>query len=400
MSSSEIQELEAQLAQLKQVQANTPREGAEDPAMTPRGGGANAVRALRKVGGDVADGAPSSVVVEQQPPSSSVETATDASSASEQENDDFDLQLYADNGFFPAYVAKPSAAGSTTATTNEASVESETDKAMQVDAPPNWIAKKTPGKFGKVFWSNTVTGETHYNELPPSPELLAEWAATAEIKREKGEEEFKRKQQALIDEAEEVEKQWKLQFEKDRVEKQRVEQERLTAQAAAAAEIPAWKRRLLERKQKKEGAKFSEEELAMLAIINQSKPAAAASVADVAGKPANATGTTGAATESFTEGNDAEDSKENNAANPKSPTSPSPAPMKMGQQGIVGAVATSDAATDESVAAASVASIVTYSSSTTVPAATPLVEKVIVKPAPLSDFEKLFMAKKKKFFSK
>ena len=392
MSAADIAELEAQLAQLKHIQATTPREDAENPAMTPRGGGANAVRALRKVGGKVGgdvgnNDATSSVEDEEQqlPPSSdlSMETTTTAAATttSEQENDDFDLQLYADNGFFPSYVSKTSAAESPSTAQN---VESETDKAMKADyVPLNWIARKTRGKFGKIYWYNTVTGATHYAVLPPSPELLAEWVAAAEVDKKKGEEEFKRKQQALLEEAEEVEKQWKLQFEKDRLEKQRVEKERLATQAAAATQIPAWKRRLLERKQKKEGAKFSEEELATLAIMNKSKPAAAAgTTAAAAGTTAAAAGTT--ATESFTEGNDVEDSKENNAVNPKSPTSPTPAPLKI--------------ATDQAVPAVTITS--TTSTTTTDATSTPLTKKAMVQPAPLTDFEKLFVTTKKKFFSK
>jgi len=381
MSAADIAELEAQLAQLKHIQATTPRDDAENPAMTPRGGGANAVRALRKVGGDVGNDTTSSVEDEEQQqlqPSSDLSmettTAAAATTTSEQENDDFDLQLYADNGFFPSYVSKTGAAESASKAQN---VESDTDKAMKADyVPLNWIAKKTRGKFGKIYWSNTVTGATHYAVLPPSPELLAEWVAAAEVDKKKGEEEFKRKQQTLIEEAEEVEKQWKLQFEKDRLEKQREEKERLATQAAAAAQIPAWKRRLLERKQKKEGAKFSEEELAMLAIMNKSKPAAAGTTATTAGTTA---------TESFTEGNDVEDSKENNAVNPKSPTSPTPAPLKI--------------ATDQAVASVTTTSI-TSTTTTTDATSTPLTKKAMVQPAPLTDFEKLFVATKKNFFSK
>ena len=399
MSASEIAELEAQLALLKNVQALTPRVTAEDPAMTPRGGGANAVRALRKVGNNEnneenndSTEQTSSFSDDQQ--QQKEEYAEGDDDDDDDDDDDLDLQLYAENGYFPAYVSKPTTKSNILM--NETSSEHENNTSAtdsNVVAPPNWVAKKTPGKFGKIFWANTVTGATHYDTLPPSLELLAEWAAAAEVKKKQGEEEFKQKQLLLIQEAEEVERQWKLQFEKDRLEKARLEKERLAAQAANATKIPAWKRRLLERKLKKEGAQFSEEELAMLAIMNgKSTDGAGAGAGARAGAGASAVPplppTEGAAAaavaaaaaassggETTTEFS--EDSKENNnGANPKSPAA---VPVLKKEQQIA----------------------VDTTNNKTAAIAKPLVEKTFIKPAPLTDFEKLFMAKKKKvFFSK
>ena len=68
--------------------------------------------------------------------------------------DSFDRQLYSNNGFFPNVELQ-----SETATPISKSMESSEHGVV---APLHWSAKKTPGKFGKVYWANEMTGETHY----------------------------------------------------------------------------------------------------------------------------------------------------------------------------------------------------------------------------------------------
>merc|ERR1711865_964552 len=64
--------------------------------------------------------------------------------------DSFDRQLYSNNGFFPNVELQ-----SETATPISKSMASSEHGVV---APLHWSAKKTPGKFGKVYWANEITG--------------------------------------------------------------------------------------------------------------------------------------------------------------------------------------------------------------------------------------------------
>ena len=68
--------------------------------------------------------------------------------------DSFDRQLYSNNGFFPNVELQ----SETAIPISKSMASSE----HGVVAPLHWSAKKTPGKFGKVYWANEITGETHY----------------------------------------------------------------------------------------------------------------------------------------------------------------------------------------------------------------------------------------------
>jgi hypothetical protein len=316
----EINDLEAQIAALKQKQENQlANVGGEDIAMTPRGGGANAVRALRKVTaennsaitetiteatttGDTAlcTATTEGTAAATATTAATAATATTATTATTSpivkalptenvdEHDDLDLQLYANNGFFPAYVA----ATETSTNQNEAAPTTSDDKIavrVNVDAPPNWVAIKTRGKFGKIYWYNTVTGKDYYNEAPPTLELLAQWEEEAAKLIAEGAERQRKEMARLAAESGETEKNWKAKLKAERDEKERLLKEAEAERVAAAAKIPAWKKRLMERKAKK--------------------------AAEAAKKNATAITTT-----------DPEPEKENHATNPKSPTT---APVKM-----------------------------------------------------------------------
>ena len=241
-----IEELEAQIAAIKQQQ-----EGhVVDAAMTPRGGGANAVRALRKENANsTAEDVDANIVTAAATAATDeTTTATTATTTTEPTNadraeDDLDLQLYANNGFFPPYVEKVSE--NTTIQKKECVV---------VQGPPNWASKKTPGKFGKVYWVNTVTGRDYYNEQPPTPELLEQWEKEAAILIKEGEEEQKRQMAKLAAESAETERLWQAKIAAERSEADRLQKEFETEQAAKAASIPPWKQRLLDRKAKKAAA--------------------------------------------------------------------------------------------------------------------------------------------------
>merc|ERR1711865_653213 len=91
--------------------------------------------------------------------------------------DSFDRQLYSNNGFFPNVELQ----SETAATPISKSMASFDDGVV---APLHWSAKKTPGKFGKVYWANEMTGETHYDPSPPSKEYLKNLKIEMNIEKE------------------------------------------------------------------------------------------------------------------------------------------------------------------------------------------------------------------------
>lgn len=314
MSAIEIAEMEAQLAALKKVQseqasaaaATDDDEAARIEAMTPRGGGAAAVRALRKASATVEEDessdapAPGSEAVKKPEALASVPAEDEnkaagetpegiaAVNATEGESnedtpDEIDLALYADNGYFPSYVAKeggieeqkpssdsgeassvvgnadsqapPNCSDPNASSSSEGTEASETGKGKEegkdkkkLEIPENWIAKRTPGKFGRTYWENTETGDTHYNENPPTAELLAELAAKAiSEKAAAAEAAKKRKEEAEAAQAE-VDRLWKAKREAEKAEQARLKAEKEAERKAAAAKKPAWKVRLEARK--------------------------------------------------------------------------------------------------------------------------------------------------------
>ena len=236
----EIAQIEAQLLALKASQQTSQLNDAnpvEVPALTPRGGGANAIRALRKE---------SSTAVTNETTTTDAEISEDLMTAEQTaQYDQLDRQLYADNSFFPTYVPLEGD-----------SADASTDKADEIIAegivgPDGWVAKKTRGKFGKVYWVNATTGRDHYFEAPPSSELLAQWAEEAAQVIRDAEAEEKRKRDALEADTAKVEREWKARLAKERGDAARFAQEEKDAMVAAQQKIPAWKQRLLDRKAKK-----------------------------------------------------------------------------------------------------------------------------------------------------
>ena len=237
----EIAQIEAQLLALKASQQTSQLNDAnpvEVPALTPRGGGANAIRALRKE--------TSTAVTNETTTTTDAETSEDLMTAEQTaQYDQLDRQLYADNSFFPTYVPLEGD-----------SADASTDKADEIIAegivgPDGWVAKKTRGKFGKVYWVNATTGRDHYFEAPPSSELLAQWAEEAAQVIRDAEAEEKRKRDALEADTAKVEREWKARLAKERGDAARFAQEEKDAMVAAQQKIPAWKQRLLDRKAKK-----------------------------------------------------------------------------------------------------------------------------------------------------
>ena len=236
----EIAQIEAQLLALKASQQTSQLNDAnpvEVPALTPRGGGANAIRALRKE---------TSTAVTNETTTTDAEISEDLMTAEQTaQYDQLDRQLYADNSFFPTYVPLEGD-----------SADASTDKADEIIAegivgPDGWVAKKTRGKFGKVYWVNATTGRDHYFEAPPSSELLAQWAEEAAQVIRDAEAEEKRKRDALEADTAKVEREWKARLAKERGDAARFAQEEKDAMVAAQQKIPAWKQRLLDRKAKK-----------------------------------------------------------------------------------------------------------------------------------------------------
>merc|ERR1711865_872516 len=122
--------------------------------------------------------------------------------------DSFDRQLYSNNGFFPNVELQSETA---------AGISKSMESSDGVVAPLHWSAKKTPGKFGKVYWANEMTGETHYDPSPPSKEYLKNLKIEMNIEKEKVQcQEMEKKVKLQLEEAA-VEKEWQLRLERERL---------------------------------------------------------------------------------------------------------------------------------------------------------------------------------------
>ena len=192
---SEIELLEYQLAQLKQIkqarlqQTNNAQEeqvveavplpqeraASSAAAAVAGGGGVHAARHLKH--SDAVGGSGGDLEGEDD------EFADDS---------DGDLALYADNGYFPPYTGPKTGMVSGTATTAtisppattaSSSPQAERASANAVTSPAttalpsprgDWAAKRTPGRYGKIFWVNSKTNATHYSETPPADDSRSE----------------------------------------------------------------------------------------------------------------------------------------------------------------------------------------------------------------------------------
>merc|ERR1711865_969863 len=164
--------------------------------------------------------------------------------------DSFDRQLYSNNGFFPN-VELQSETAATPISKSMASSE------HGVVAPLHWSAKKTPGKFGKVYWANEITGETHYDPSPPSKEYLKNLKIEMNIEKEKVQCQEKEKKVKLQLEEAAVEQEWQLRLERERLAEsnRRKDEHHKKFQSF----VPEWKIRLNKRKKDKKGKKESKE---------------------------------------------------------------------------------------------------------------------------------------------
>merc|ERR1711865_941634 len=169
--------------------------------------------------------------------------------------DSFDRQLYSNNGFFPNVELQSETVAATPISKSMASSE------HGVVAPLHWSAKKTPGKFGKVYWANEMTGETHYDPSPPSKEYLKNLKIEMNIEKEKVQcQEMEKKVKLQLEEAA-VEKEWQLRLERERLAVKESNRRKDEHHKKFQSFVPEWKIRLNKRKKDKKEKKKEKEEL-------------------------------------------------------------------------------------------------------------------------------------------